>query len=86
MPRRTGSGRRAAAPLRFLSGASSGQLLAQATLTGGPVLVAVIGGAPSAVTALFAGLALFRAPYTIALGLVSPLTGRLTVLLGSRAL
>ncbi|MGI9157921.1 MAG: hypothetical protein ACR2FG_15025 [Marmoricola sp.] len=80
MPRRTGSGA-ANAPLRFLSGASSGQLLAQATLTGGPVLVAAIGGAPAEVTALFAGLALFRAPYTIALGLVSALTGRLTRLL-----
>jgi len=29
------------------------------------------------VTALFAALALFRAPYTLALGLVSQLTGRL---------
>ena len=80
VPGRAGTGP-AAAPLRFLSGASSGQLLAQAALTGGPVLVAAIGGASSSVTSLFAGLALFRAPYTVALGLVSSLTGRLTGLL-----
>ena len=49
-------------------------------LTGGPVLLAVAGGAPAEVTALFAGLALFRAPYTLALGLVAPLTDRLTAL------
>ncbi len=36
------------------------------------------GGAPADVTALFAGLALFRAPYTFAVGLVAPLTNRLT--------
>ncbi|MGI8949897.1 MAG: hypothetical protein ACR2FV_18330 [Ornithinimicrobium sp.] len=83
VPRRAGSGT-STAPLRFLSGASAGQLLAQATLTGGPVLVAAIGGAATSVTALFAGLALFRAPYTLALGLVSALTGRLTRLLETR--
>ena len=42
------------------------------------MLLAAVGGAPGEVTALFAGLALFRAPYTLALGLVSALTGRLT--------
>jgi O-antigen/teichoic acid export membrane protein len=67
-------------PLAFVSGASVGQLLGQAVLTGGPVLLAAAGGAPAEVTALFAGLALFRAPYTLALGLVSQLTERLTVL------
>ena len=64
--------------LGFLTGASAGQLLGQVTLTGGPVLLAAVGGAPAAVTALFAGLALFRAPYTLAIGVVSALTGRLT--------
>lgn len=78
MPRREGTGG-GSGSLRFVSGASGGQLLAQATLTGGPVLLAAIGGAPSEVTVLFAGLALFRAPYTLALGLVSALTGRLTL-------
>ncbi len=65
-------------PLAFIGGAAGGQLIGQAVLTGGPVLLALSGGSPGEVTALFAGLALFRAPYTLALGLVSQLTGRLT--------
>ena len=77
VPRRTGTGG-LGSPLTFVSGASAGQLLAQVTLTGGPVLLAAVGGAPAQVTALFAALALFRAPYTFALGLVAALTGRLT--------
>lgn len=75
--RATGSGA-SGDSLAFVSGASAGQLLAQVTLTGGPVLLAAVGGAPHQVTALFAALALFRAPYTLAIGLVAPLTGRLT--------
>ncbi|MGH3336680.1 MAG: hypothetical protein ACRDOZ_12725, partial [Nocardioides sp.] len=65
-------------PLAFVTGATVGQWLGQAELTGGPVVLAAAGGAPAEVTALFAGLALFRAPYTLALGLVSQLTERLT--------
>ncbi len=77
----------ATSPLRFLGGASSGQLLAQLVLTGGPVLLALGGGTPVEVTAMFAGLALFRAPYTFAVGLVSQLTGLFTsfVMQGRRA-
>jgi O-antigen/teichoic acid export membrane protein len=73
--------------LRFISGAASGQLVSQAVLTGGPVALALSGGSPAEVTALFAGLALFRAPYTLVIGLVSALTGRLTrlVVLGHHA-
>ncbi len=67
-------------PLAFMSGASVAQLLGQTVLTGGPVLLAVAGGAPQQITALFAGLALFRAPYTLALGVVTQLTERLTLL------
>ncbi len=63
-----------------MSGASVAQLLGQTVLTGGPVLLAVAGGAPQQITALFAGLALFRAPYTLALGVVTQLTERLTLL------
>lgn len=77
LPRRTGEGE-APGALSFVTGASAGQLLAQVTLTGGPVLLAALNGAPAEVTALFAGLALFRAPYTLALGMVAGLTGRLT--------
>jgi O-antigen/teichoic acid export membrane protein len=82
LPRATGAAGEPAA-LGFVTGASAGQLLAQAALTGGPVLLAAAGGAPAEVTALFAGLALFRAPYTLAIGLVSALTGRLTRLVVS---
>ena len=68
----------------FLGAAASGQLVGQAVLTGGPVLLALRGGTPSEITALFAGLALVRAPYTLAIGLVSILTGWLTVLVVER--
>lgn len=78
--RREAAGDSHESPLRFLSGVSAGQLLAQAVLTGGPVLLALSGGSAAEVTALFAALALFRAPYTFAIGQVSQLTGRLTVL------
>lgn len=67
-------------PLRFLSGAAGGQLIGQAVLTAGPVVLALSGGTAREVTSLFAGLALFRAPYTLAIGLVSQLTGKLTSL------
>ncbi|MGI8435016.1 MAG: hypothetical protein ACR2LE_09835, partial [Nocardioidaceae bacterium] len=52
------------AALAFLGGAAGGQVIAQAVLTGGPVVLALSGGTAAQVTALFAGLALFRAPYT----------------------
>lgn len=62
----------------FLASTSGGQVLGQVVLTGGPVALALLGGAPAAVTALFAGLALYRAPFTVLQGQVAPLTGRLT--------
>jgi O-antigen/teichoic acid export membrane protein len=64
--------------LRFIAGASGGQLISQTVLTGGPVALALLGGTPAQVTGLFVALALFRAPYTLALGVVSPATGILT--------
>jgi O-antigen/teichoic acid export membrane protein len=67
-------------PMALIGGVGLGQLVAQITLTGGPLLLAVAGGAPEEVTALFATLALFRAPYTLAVGLMAALTGRLTSL------
>jgi len=70
--------------LTFLGGAAGGQLIGQAVLTGGPVVLALAGGSARDITALFAGLALFRAPYTLALGLVSQLTGRFTWLVVQR--
>ena len=68
----------------FLGGAAGGQLAAQAVLTGGPVVLALAGGAPTEVTALFAGLALFRAPYTLAIGTLAPLTSLFTRLVVER--
>jgi hypothetical protein len=59
-----------------LSGSAAAQLVAQTVLTGAPVLLALLGGAPSEVTSLFAALALFRAPYLVALGAVPQLTVR----------
>ena len=53
-------------------------MIAQVVLTGGPVALALLGGTPAQVTGLFVALALFRAPYTLALGVVSPATGMLT--------
>jgi O-antigen/teichoic acid export membrane protein len=73
-------------PLGLLGAASGGQLLGQVVLTGGPVLLALSGGDPAQVTVLFAALALFRAPYTLAIGMVAQLTARFTrmVVTGSR--
>jgi hypothetical protein len=75
---RDGSPPEPGSPMAVIGGVGLGQLVAQAVLTGGPVLLAVAGGAAHEVTSLFAGLALFRAPYTLALGLVAALTGWLT--------
>ncbi len=73
-PRHGGEMRRGT--LRHLAGSSASQLLSQLVLTGGPVLLALAGGRPNHVTALFAAMALLRAPHVLALGLVSTLTGR----------
>ncbi|NYD42901.1 hypothetical protein [Nocardioides panaciterrulae] len=78
--RRTGATEGAGSPLAFVGGTGAAQLVGQAVLTGSPVVLAAAGGAPAEVTALFAGLALFRAPYTLLLGAVAPVTGRLTAL------
>jgi hypothetical protein len=53
-------------------------VLAQVVLNGGPPLLSSLGGAGAQVTALFAALALFRAPYLVALGLTVRATAPLT--------
>ena len=58
--------------------AGFGQLCAQVVLTGAPLVLAFGGGQPRDVTAVFAALALFRAPYTVGVSLMAPLTGWLT--------
>jgi len=64
----------------FLGGLAGGALLGQIALNAGPAVLAGIGGAAGDVTGVFATLALFRAPYLLALGLATLLTGRLTAL------
>lgn len=74
-----------ASPLVFLGGIAGGSLIAQVVLTGGPVVLAAIGGAAAEVTGLFAALAVFRAPYLLTLGLVTQVTGALTdLVVGAR--
>lgn len=70
----------------FLGGAAGAQVVGQAVLTGGPVLLAVLGGSPTEVTVLFAAMALYRAPYTVLLGQVAQATGVLSRLVGARRL
>lgn len=66
---------------RALGSAASAQLLAQLVLTSAPIVLAVQGGAPARVTALFVTLAVFRAPFILAQSQVAPLTGRWTMLI-----
>ena len=68
----------------FVGGAAGSQLIGTATLTGGPVLLALSGGSAHQITSLFAGLALFRAPYMLALGVVAQMTAMLTRLVVAR--
>ena len=64
--------------LSFLGGAATGQLLAQGVLTGGAVVLALLGGSPVEITAMFATLALFRAPYMVVLGTLPQVTHHVT--------
>jgi O-antigen/teichoic acid export membrane protein len=65
-------------PLALVSGVAGGSLLAQVVLTGAPVVLAAAGGAPAAVTSLFVALAVWRAPYLVALGVTPQVTQVLT--------
>jgi hypothetical protein len=71
-----GEGR--AGSLAFLGGAATAQLLAQGVLTGGAVVLALVGGSPAEITAMFATLALFRAPYMVVLGTLPQVTHHVT--------
>lgn len=70
-------------PLAFLGGVAVGSLIAQLVLTGGPVVLAGIGGQAGEITGLFAALALFRGPYLLTLGLVTQVTGALVDLIAA---
>jgi len=62
----------------LVGAAGASVLLAQVALNIGPPLVSAVGGSEKEVTALFAALALFRAPYLVALGLTVRATAPLT--------
>ena len=74
----TGTGTGHGGALAYLGGAAAGQVVAQGVLTGGPVLLALLGGSPAEVTATFAALALFRAPYQVVLGALPQVTQQVT--------
>lgn len=76
-------GRERSSTLEFLGAIATGSLIGQLVLVGGPAVLALLGGAPAEVTALFATLAFFRAPYVLALGLANQVTGVLTELVAS---
>lgn len=80
-----GSGDAGTSAFAFLGGAASGQSVAQGVLTGGAVLLALLGGSAAEVTAMFAALALFRAPYMVVLGTLPQLTERVTTYVVSGA-
>ena len=61
-------------PLAFLGNVAGGTVIAQSVLTGGPVVLSLVGGTRHEVTSLFTALALFRAPYIVALGLAIRVT------------
>jgi hypothetical protein len=67
----------------FVGPAAIGQTLSQTVLTGAPVVLALSGAPPGEVTGLFAALALFRAPYSLAIGGLAHLTGVVTSLVAS---
>jgi O-antigen/teichoic acid export membrane protein len=64
----------------FLGGLAGGILIAQVVLNVGPALLKAIGGEDADVSGLWLTLSLFRAPYLLALGLATRLTGPLTSL------
>ncbi len=65
-------------PLAFLGGVAGGSLIGQIVLTSGPLVLALVGGTPTQITGLFSALALFRAPYMIAIGVTPRMTAWLT--------
>jgi len=71
-------------PMALLSGVAGGALLAQVALTGAPIVLAVIGGASAEVTSLFVALAVWRAPYLVAIGVTPQLTTAFTRLVVQR--
>jgi O-antigen/teichoic acid export membrane protein len=74
----TGSTSDQGSPVAFVGSVGGGTLIGQVVMTSGPLVLAAIGGTPAEVTALFSALALFRAPYMVAIGVTPRLTADLT--------
>ncbi|HEY5888668.1 MAG TPA: hypothetical protein VIT24_13110 [Acidimicrobiales bacterium] len=70
-------------PVAFLGNVGGGTVIAQSILTAGPVVLSLAGGTRDEVTSLFTALALFRAPYIVALGLAIRMTATLTDLVAA---
>ena len=70
-------------PVAFLGNVGGGTVIAQSVLTAGPVVLGLAGGTRDEVTSLFTALALFRAPYIVALGLAIRMTATLTDLVAA---
>lgn len=70
-------------PVAFLGNVAGGTVIAQSVLTAGPVVLSLTGGTRDEVTSLFTALALFRAPYIVALGLAIRMTATLTDLVAA---
>ena len=68
-------------PFAFLGNVAGGTVIGQSILTGGPIVLSLVGGTRHEVTSLFTALALFRAPYVVALGLSIRATAALTDLM-----
>ncbi|HKE49995.1 MAG TPA: hypothetical protein VKE25_00655 [Actinomycetes bacterium] len=71
-------------PLALVSQTAGGSLISQIVLTSAPIILAAGGGAPHQVTSLFVALAVWRAPYIVALGVTPKLTGGITRLAVNR--
>lgn len=67
-----------AASIRLLGGFAGANVAAQATLTSGPIVLALLAASPATVTQVFAILALLRVPYTGLVGASAGITGPLT--------
>ncbi len=65
-------------PLAFVGTVAGGTLLAQVVLAGGPVVLAAQEGTRAEINAVFSSLAIFRAPYMVATGVATYITGTLT--------
>lgn len=69
---------RRSASIRLLGGFAGANVMAQATLTSGPVILALLNAPEATVTQVFAILALLRVPYTGIVGASAAITGPLT--------